>query len=385
MKKLAIITTHPIQYNSPLFRLLSERKRIEIKVFYTWGQSKGEVFDVRFGLKRSWDVPLLEGYTSEFVRNTSCRPDSNHFWGVLNPGLYKQIIREGYDAVLIYRWSLFSHFYLMQRLGKNPALFFRGDSHLLQTSNGVKQYLKCLFLKFVYRNVDGAFVVGALNKAYMQANGLEEKKLFYAPHAVDNERFTNEAIAMEERAMKERDHAGIPSDAVVFLYAGKFYALKQLEFLVRTFQQLVGEQYRLLLVGNGDEETMLKNLAGTDKRILFQSFRNQSEMPWVYRIGDIFVLPSKSETWGLGVNEAMACARAAIVSDQCGCAPDLIKENENGFVFQSGNKTDLLRCLKAVPDKTVAHKMGKKAFETIKDFSLDRIAQTIEDKILSNK
>lgn len=382
MKKLAIITTHPIQYNAPLFRLLAERGRIELKVFYTWGQSQGEVFDARFGIQRSWDIPLLDGYNAAFIPNSSKHPDSNRFWGIVNPGLYKKIKSEEFDAVLIYRWSVFSHLYLMQRLGKRPALFFRGDSHLQEQHKGIKGLLKQLLFRFIYRNVDKVFYVGKNNKDYFLHYGLKEEQLIPAPHAVDNQRFYADAELMENRAKQARTELGIPGEAVVFLYAGKFYALKQLDLLIKTFQQLEGEQYRLLLVGNGEQEPMLKELAATDERILFQPFFNQSDMPWVYRMGDVFVLPSNSETWGLGVNEAMACGRAAIVSDQCGCAPDLVVENKTGYVFKTADGNDLLSKMKLFKDKLTAAEMGKNAFKHIELFSLEKVGEAIEEEML---
>ncbi|TWI81393.1 glycosyltransferase involved in cell wall biosynthesis [Lacibacter cauensis] len=381
MHKLAIITTHPIQYNAPLFRLLSERKRIAVKVFYTWEQSKEAVYDARFGIERSWDIPLLEGYESVFVNNTSRKPDSNRFWGIVNPGLYQRLKEEQFDAVLVYRWSVWSHFLLLQRLGKRPALFFRGDSHLLQQGKGVKGMLKDMLLRFVYRKVDAAFVVGTHNKAYMQHYGLKEEQLIPAYHAVDNNRFMVDAERMEQQAKEERRRLAIPEDAVVFLYAGKFYALKQLDLLIRAFQQLPGAHYRLLLTGNGEQENDLKQAARGDNRILFQPFRNQSEMPWVYRMGDVFVLPSNSETWGLGVNEAMACGRAAIVSDRCGCAPDLIRAGANGYVFRSGDELSLLHSLQAFADKQTTVEMGRKALAIITEFSLEAVAEAIEERL----
>lgn len=381
MKKLAIITTHPIQYNAPLFRLLSERKRIAIKVFYTWGQSKDVVYDARFGIERSWDIPLLEGYESEFLQNTSRKPDSNRFWGIVNPGLYQRLKQEQFDAVLVYRWSVWSHFLLMQQLGKRPALFFRGDSHLLNQTKGFKSRLKDLALRFVYRHVDAAFVVGTHNKDYMRHYGLNEEQLITAYHAVDNDRFRFDATAMEAKALEERGKLAIPAHAVVFLYAGKFYALKQLDLLIRSFKQLKGTHYRLLLTGNGEQEALLRQLAKDDDRILFQPFCNQSAMPWVYRMGDVFVLSSNSETWGLGVNEAMACGRAAIVSDRCGCAPDLIQDGANGFVFRSGDEGSLLETLMQFGDKTVAAAMGKRAGEMIDQFSLEAVAEAIEERL----
>ncbi len=383
MKRLAIITTHPIQYNAPLFRLLSERKRIAVKVFYTWGQSQEPVFDARFGLQRSWDIPLLEGYEYEFVKNTSKQPDSNRFLGVRNPGLIRRIKSEDFDAVMVYRWSLFSHFRILRSFGEKQKLFFRGDSHLLKEQKGIKALLKKWLLRFVYGKVTKSFYVGKHNKASYLQYGLTENQLIYAPHAIDNDRFSRDADKWEQKAISERTALGISASSIVFLYAGKFYKLKQLDLLIRAFQEIKGNNYRLLLVGNGEQEQQLKELAKKDKRILFQPFRNQSEMPLVYRMGDVFVLPSKSETWGLAVNEAMACSRPAIGSGACGCAPGLILQGETGFTFNSSNASDLARQMKHFHSKEKATQMGKQSCEHIKDFSLECIAQTIEEAVLN--
>ncbi|MFN5134092.1 MAG: glycosyltransferase family 4 protein [Chitinophagaceae bacterium] len=382
MKKLAIITTHPIQYNAPLFRLLSERKQISVKVYYTWGQSAGAVFDARFGIERSWDIPLLEGYEYEFVNNTSKNPDSNRFWGIINPGLLKQLKNEHYDAVMIYRWSVWSHFYLMQKLGQQVKLFFRGDSTLLNKKKGIVSDLKNIWFQFVYRNVQTAFAAGTHNKAYLLKCGLKNEQIVDAPHAVDNKRFTENEEAMELRALKERRLMGIEDEALIFHYAGKFYGLKQLDILIKAFQLTKDKNVRLLLTGNGEDEVYLKSLAASDSRILFQSFKNQSAMPWVYRMGDVFVLPSKSETWGLGVNEAMACGRPAIVSNQCGCAPDLILEGKTGYVFKTGNESDLLRCLHQFSSHASVKEMQPFIKEHIARFSLENVAEAIEREVM---
>lgn len=382
MKRLAIITTHPIQYNAPLFRLLTARNKIDVKVFYTWGQSKDEVYDARFGMKRSWDIPLLDGYEYEFIDNRSKHPDSNRFWGIINPGLVKKIKAEKFDAVLVYRWSVYSHFRMMQQFGTKPTLFFRGDSVIQDKGHGIKQFLKKNLLKWVYRKVDKAFHVGRKNKYYFLQYGLKENQLIAAPHAVENERFASNKDEWELKAKEEREQLSITTDAVVFLYAGKFYELKQLDLLIHAFKKLNGQHYRLLFFGNGEQENELKDLAAGDGRIIFQPFKNQSEMPWVYRMGDVFVLTSKSETWGLGVNEAMACGRPAIVSDQCGCAAELIIEGETGFIFKTGDGDALLRALQEFKSKEQAIQMGQDALKHIEQFSLEKIAEVIEEEVM---
>ncbi|MEO6981197.1 MAG: glycosyltransferase family 1 protein, partial [Mucilaginibacter sp.] len=79
MKKLAIITTHPIQYYAPIFRLLQQRNNISIKVFYTLGETTAPKHDPGFGKAVSWDIPLLDGYDFEWLKNVAPTPGSHYF------------------------------------------------------------------------------------------------------------------------------------------------------------------------------------------------------------------------------------------------------------------------------------------------------------------
>ena len=78
----------------------------------------------------------------------------------------------------------------------------------------------------------------------------------------------------------------------------------------------------------------------------FAGFCNQSALPGYYAAADLIVLPSDgSETWGLVVNEAMACGLPAIVSDRVGCAQDLVEEAVTGHTFPLGSVSSLAECL----------------------------------------
>ena len=109
-----------------------------------------------------------------------------------------------------------------------------------------------------------------------------------------------------------------------------------------------------------------------NKNIHFFDFKNQSQMPAIYQACDLFCLPSVSETWGLAVNEAMAASKAILVSDQVGCAVDLVKIGENGFIFESNNFDDLkIKLSLLLTDKKSLNKMGNKSAEMIKEWSID--------------
>ncbi|HEY9177363.1 MAG TPA: glycosyltransferase, partial [Flavipsychrobacter sp.] len=260
--KLAIVTTHPIQYNAPWFKLLAAEPGIDVKVFYTWEQSNtNEKFDPGFGKVVSWDIPLLNGYNYTFVKNTSANPGSHHFKGIVNPTLNAEIEAWGADAVLIFGWPFKSHLACMKHFkGKIPVLF-RGDSTLLDEKGGAKQVLRRLFLKYVYSFVDYAFYVGTNNKQYFLAHGLKEKQLVFVPHAVENNRFVEKKEEYINEAAKWRKELGIRSGDFVVLFAGKFNHKKNPFFLLHLADKLPGDNFKFVLVGNGELEQDLKSAA----------------------------------------------------------------------------------------------------------------------------
>ncbi len=387
MKRLAIITTHPIQYYAPLFRLLTEKNRIQVKVFYTWGEaSLQNKFDPGFGKVVSWDIPLLEGYDYTFVTNVAEEPGSHHFNGIINPSLKKEIEDWQATAILVFGWSFKSHLNIIRYFkGKIPVLF-RGDSNLIDEQKGfsLKKIIRRFFLSWVYSYIDIALYVGAANKAYYIANRVPEHKLLFAPHAVDNSRFSADAENAEAQAASWRKELGIENKEVVFLYAAKLIAKKQPELLIASFLSLQIPDAQLIVVGNGEMEIYLKEKYKASTNIIFINFQNQSVMPVVYRLADVYVLPSKGpgETWGLAVNEAMACGRAVIVSNKVGCAIDLIKPGENGYIFEAGNFDDIRSKLDLIISRKADLKlMGERSLGIINKWNYLSITEAIEEAL----
>jgi glycosyltransferase involved in cell wall biosynthesis len=378
-KRLAIISTHPIQYNAPLFRLLAERKVVDVHVFYTWSQAQSAVYDPGFGAVREWDIPLLAGYPYSFVRNTAKQPGSHHFQGMVNPTLPEEVFSWKPDAILVYGWSFSSHLKLM-RFAKRKGIpvWFRGDSNLLDEPTGVswRKFARRMFLRWVFSFVSKAFYVGQANHRYFTIHGLSPERLVWAPHTIDNERFFVDTEQQEQAALAWRTELGISVEKPTFVFAGKLEAKKNVVHLVRAF--LDRPQYQLVMVGNGKQEEEVRALAAGSKHIFFLPFQNQSQMPLVYRLGEVFVLPSvgPGETWGLALNEAMACARPVIAGQQCGGAADLVPDNRCGRIT-TGSVADIQR---VVDEMAVADwkQMGANAKHHIQSFSIEVVAQAYE-------
>lgn len=382
IKRLAVITTHPIQYYAPLFRLLKqENLSFIIRVFYTQGQSQDVIYDKGFGISFKWDIPLLDGYDYTFVNNISRHPGTSSFRGIITPDLTKEIEEWHADAVLVVGWNFSSHLHAIRYFHGKIPVFFRGDSNLLDEPAGfsIKKIVRRLFLRWVYRHIDYALYTGKANKQYYLAHGVKKKQLLFAPHAVDNERFSGNNEAYENKAASWRTRLGIKENICVYLFAAKLIKKKDPEILIKAFIGLQQKDTALIIVGNGKLETELKERYKSQSGVFFISFQNQSMMPVVYRLGDIFVLPSKGpgETWGLAVNEAMASNRGVIVSDKCGCAADLVQTGKNGYVFYNGNinsLSDSMRsCLKNYQE------LGYYSYSIIKSWSYSAIINQLED------
>jgi glycosyltransferase involved in cell wall biosynthesis len=292
-----------------------------------------------------------------------------------------QIENWGASAVLVFGWSFDSHFKAMRYFKGKIPVFFRGDSHLLDEVAGIKTILRRTWLKFVYRFIDFAFYVGTNNKNYYLRHGLKEKHLIFAPHSIDNERFIDENDDFTVQASNWRKQLGFTEKDVVFLFVGKFEKKKNPFLLMEAAKRFQhNSNLKLLFVGNGELENEMKQ--NMSENIVFLPFQNQLVMPVIYRLGNVYVLPSSGpgETWGLAVNEAMVCGKPVLVSDKVGCAVDLVQSEKNGYVFKSGNIDDLIEKMSLFNTNNITG-FSEKSQEIIKDYSIENIVKAIESAI----
>jgi len=385
MKKLAIITSHPIQYNAPWFGLLAKCATIRPLVFYTWGEAAAAAkYDPDFGRKIEWDLPLLEGYEYRFVKNVAPDAGTHHFKGIINPDLISEVEAWKPDAVLVFGWSFDSHLKCLRHFHGRIPVLFRGDSTLLDEQPGIKRLMRRLYLKWVYRHVSKALYVGKSNKDYFLAHGMKESQLVMAPHAIDNQRFGSMDARYDEEAQQWKDRLGIGKDELVLLFAGKLEPKKNPFFLLQLAKEIDHPGLRFLVVGNGVLEEQLKAAAAGDRRFLFVGFQNQQQMPAIYRVGHIFVLPSvgPGETWGLAINEAMASGRAVIVSKKAGCAMDLVREGSNGIVIDPEDHAKCVKFLRGVlENRNLVSEMGEVSRGIIQSYSFARIVAALEETL----
>jgi glycosyltransferase involved in cell wall biosynthesis len=383
MKKLAIVTSHPIQYYAPWFRYLASTENLSIRVFYLWDFGVTQQVDAGFQQAFQWDIPLLDGYAYEFVPNTSADPGTHHFWGLQNPSLLAQVRAYQPDAVLLMNYNYASLYSFLWHWDCHTApLLFRGDSHRLVLPTGLKAWLKRQMITLIYQRFAACLYVGKANYDYFQYHGVAAKQLFFSPHAVDNDRFFTQAETATQEAFLWKQTLGIPLNYQVILFVGKFEPNKRPLDLLHAFLQASLLQAALLFVGSGSLENDLRTQATGHTNVYFAPFQNQTQMPRTYAVADVVILSSYSETWGLAINEAMCLSRPVIVSDQVGCAQDLVHPGQNGLIFPAGNVLALASSLQeALSQPQRLQKWGNVSKQLISSYSYAQTTQGLQQAL----
>ena len=347
--RLAVVVSHPVQYHAPLFRELA--RRLDLCVFFAHRASPEDQARAGFGVRFDWDVDLLQGYEHRFMTNVAKTPSLDTFGGCDAPEVGSLLAGGAFDAVLLMGWRLKADVQAAvaaKRLGL-PVLV-RGDSQLVTHRAMAKRLVKALAYPLLLRVYDAALYVGRRSKAYWTHYGYPSDRLFFSPHCVDSAWFGARATSQARSTLRGR--LGIAPDRPVALFAGKLLPFKRPLDLIAAAEALKRRkrEVSVLVAGAGPLEgamTAAARAAGLDYHPL--GFCNQSLMPQVYAAADVLVLPSDGgETWGLVANEALACGRPIVLSQDVGSAPDLAADGSAGRVFRTGDPDALADALMSV-------------------------------------
>lgn len=377
--RLAILASHPIQYQIPIFRLLAEQ--LDLKVFFAHRASETDQAKAGFGVGFEWDIDLLAGYEYEFLDNIARHPGLDHFRGCDTPSISEKLANGNYAALLVMGWHLkcfLQGVWAAKRSG--VPVVVRGDSHLETPRGLVKRVAKMVLYPIALRFFNAALYVGQRSRRYWEHYGYPKNQLFFSPHCVDNEWFSERAT--EVTGLSLRAKYGISQNASVLLFAGKLVPFKRpldlvsaAELLTETIPNLT-----VLIAGSGVlSQKMTDTAAEKGVHLVQLGFCNQTEMPAAYAAADILVLPSQGEeTWGLVANEALACGLPIVVSDACGCAPDLAADACAGRVFTMGDVVELANAIAELLTNTPDAKalLGKAM-----DYSLANAVKGIVDAV----
>ncbi len=349
--RVLAIASHPVQYASPIFRLMARHHQLDFQVAYCSMRGAEAGHDPEFGQSVKWDVPLLDGYGWTHVPNRG--PGSESFFGLRNPGLWKLIRQGEFDALICFvsylRWTFWIS-YLAARICGVPFIFGT-DASSLEPRDGRKwkRMFKRLAWPLLFRLSSQVLTASTAGKQMMSSFGIPEDRISMTLDTVDNDWW----IEQSERADRAKVRAswGVDSAERVVLFSGKLQPWKRPLDVLRAFASASIPQSILVFAGDGALRANIESEAtalGLGDRVRMLGFVNQSQLPAVYQACDVMVIASDYEPFGLVVNEAMLCGCVVVASNKVGACQDLIIPNVTGFVYSCGDVRALASVLREI-------------------------------------
>jgi glycosyltransferase involved in cell wall biosynthesis len=260
---------------------------------------------------------------------------------------------------------------------KGVKVVLSSESSTMDNSrSAVKEAIK----KFILNRANAFFCFGKTSADYLISLGVKPSKIAVKNAAVIDEGLIRKNYDTARSELAQQEMTG--ATARKFIYVGRLAPEKNLAMLIRAYtavhQTTKAPPWKLLLVGDGptrgDLETQVADSGQTDY-IIFAGGFPWHQIPGWLADSDVLILPSKSEPWGLVVNEAMVCGMPVIVSEHCGCAEDLVKNDVNGFTFDPGKQPELESALRFFIDNPDQIKtMGMESIKLIAPFSSKTVA-----------
>jgi glycosyltransferase involved in cell wall biosynthesis len=391
--RVAYLVSHPIQYQAPLLRRISQEPDIELTVFFGSNFSVREYVDKGFGVDVKWDVPLVDGYRHEFLPTIWDKRRTGPV-SQLSYGLFSRLRGgkgvAGFDVLWVHGYSTLNSLQgiLLAKRLRIPVLL-RAESRLgTADRGGLKAFAKSGFFSILKRFVDGVLTIGDLNSMYWRHYLGENFPQFLMPYSVDNSYFQSRCLEAAAGRAELLEELNLDASRPVILFASKLQNRKCCADLLEAYLNLAANgadpHPYLVIVGAGEERAGLERRATQTgcRSIRFCGFRNQSELPRFFDIATVFVLPSRDEPWGLVVNEVMNAGRAVIVSDDVGCQPDLVEDGVEGCVFPAGDiaaLTAALRRVLATPETATA--MGQRGLAKIRTWDFEEDVRGLRSAI----
>ncbi|NQX96737.1 MAG: glycosyltransferase family 4 protein, partial [Flavobacteriales bacterium] len=280
-----------------------------------------------------------DGYEHQYLKNLSKKPSSSSYNGIIldKDELNRLMINEKPEVVLINGWFPKGLKQIINYCHQNKInIICRGDSTLIMPGNPLKKFLKEIYIRNILRKINLFLYVGDENKKYYLHYGIKEKQLYPGLHCINTPFF--------EEKFKQTAKNSFNFKKINIGFAGKFIDIKRpLLLLEAVAKSKYKKQITIQLIGDGPLKEQINNhTTRLSLNVNFIGFLNQSEIVEKgYSKIDFLVLPSRSETWGLVINEVMTRGTPSIVSSTVGCHPNLIKEGKTGFTFKSGDVNDL--------------------------------------------
>lgn len=242
------------------------------------------------------------------------------------------------------------------------------------------ELIKKIYLKLFHGIIYG----GDSHKSYLRKLGVDQASIVPGYNCVDNDAFMQGVVKARNYNPPLVEHPNY------FLCVARLVPEKNLISLIQAYAAYINHitktrsPWSLVFCGEGPERSLIEQAineyAISDRVVLEGQINDFEQILQYYAFARTLVLPSLIEPWGLVVNEAMAGGLPVIVSSQCGCASNLVRNGENGFTFDGKSVEQLTGHLIWMHEnEEKLTKMGARSLEIIQNYSPENFARNVLD------
>ncbi len=312
--------------------------------------------------------------------------------GLIYPGARLRSLAAGQAVERFIRWKPdvvhsqceFSTFSLAKKIARASGAplihtyhtVYEDYTHYFSPSRRWGKKLAAAFSRWVLDQTDGVIAPTGKVRDLLEKYGVSAP-VAVIPTGIDLDAFSA-PLAPEKRAGMRRA-LGIPEGDRVLVYVGRLAREKNLEEVLECRAALGGD-LTLLLVGDGPERAALESRAealGIRDKVVFAGMVDRRRVADYYRLGDVFVSASSSETQGLTYAEALAAGLPALCRADP-CLDGVIRNGFNGWQYQSREELAALLA-RLLGDEAELRAMGGRAALSAQKFSARTFARSAEE------
>lgn len=279
-----------------------------------------------------------------------------------------KLLREPFDHILLCGYSIPTQMLAIAdlRARKVPYIMEVDGGRIRDDSPALLH-----FKRYLIRGAAAYFGTGEATTNYLCYYGADRSRVYTYPFTSLWERDICMAPASAEEKQTLRRELEIPEKQVV-LAVGRVDYLKGPDVLLKAAQSLPAGTGVYLVGGEPTEE--LKQQAEDLPGVHFVGFRKKGELAKYYRAADVLAMPTRTDVWGLVINEAMASGLPVVSSDACVAALELVKNGENGYIVPCGDAGKLAEKLNAVLSADLTQ-MGQASLDRIRPYTYENMAK----------
>ena len=239
--------------------------------------------------------------------------------------------------------------------------------------------------RIVVSACDAAHVSGVLSEEYLMELGMNRERIFKGYDCVDNDFFGGIASRKSEKKFDPKVAENL------FISASRFIRCKNILCLLaayKKYQSAMGQDaWGLILAGDGELAQIIRKYIVDNQieNIFLPGFVSSLELAKLFSSSACYIQTGVQETWGLVVNEAMACGLPLLLSNNIGCVPDLLEEGRNGLSFDPASVEDIAHAMLCMTNLSLEQRcqMGERSKEIIDLWSLENFSRALYQAIIT--